>query len=205
MTASATALAGPASRSFLDVEQSICGRRWVERLDARGAAAALAIVQRHGRSELLARILAGRGVAQADVPAYLDPSIRALMPDPDCLTDIPAAAARLADAVERGERVAIFGDYDVDGATSAALLARFLRHAGLNPRVYIPDRLFEGFGPNVEAVRALAADGATLLVTVDCGTTSPDALEEARKLGLDTIVIDHHQVGEALPPALAVV
>src|SRR5262249_13027563 len=100
---------------------------------------------------------------------------------------------------------AIFGDYDVDGATSAATLARFLRHAGLEPMIHIPDRLFEGYGPNVEAVRSLAARGATLLVTVDCGTMSFEPLAEAKRLGMDTIIIDHHLADEALPEALAVV
>ena len=98
------------------------------------------------------------------------------------LAGMQEAAGRIADAVVRGETVAIFGDYDVDGATSAALLARFLRHAGVEPLIHIPDRLFEGYGPNVEAVRALAARGATLLVTVDCGTTSIEPLAEARSL-----------------------
>ena len=192
-------------RPFLGVERSVCGRRWRDRLDDRAAAAALAIAQRHATPELLARILAGRNVGIADVPAYLDPSIRSLLPDPLSLTDMAAAADRLAQAVRTGERIAIFGDYDVDGATSAAVLARFLRHCGNDPIVYIPDRLFEGYGPNVEAVRGLAAQGAALLVTVDCGSTSPDALMEAARLGLDTIVIDHHQVGEVRPPALAFV
>ena len=105
----------------------------------------------------------------------------------------------------RGETIAIFGDYDVDGATSAAVLARFLRHCGVRPIIHIPDRLFEGYGPNVEAIRSLAARGATLLVTVDCGTTSYEPLAEARTLGLDVIVIDHHQADELLPAALAVV
>jgi single-stranded-DNA-specific exonuclease len=127
------------------------------------------------------------------------------MPDPNVLTAMPEAAARIADAVQRGETVAIFGDYDVDGATSAAVLARFLRRAGIEPLIHIPDRLFEGYGPNVEAVRALAARGATLLVTVDCGTTSIEPLVQARALGVDVVVIDHHQADEALPPALAIV
>ena len=118
---------------------------------------------------------------------------------------MPEAAARIADAMQRGETVAIFGDYDVDGATSAAVLARFLRHAGIEPLIHIPDRLFEGYGPNVEAVRALAARGATLLVTVDCGTTSIEPLAQARALGVDVVVIDHHQADEALPPAVAIV
>ncbi len=193
------------ARFFLGVERSATGRAWRDRLDARGAAQALAIAQRGGVPELLARVLAGRGVEAADVAAYLDPTIKRLMPDPDTVTDMAVAAGRIADAIQRRETIAIFGDYDVDGATSAAVLARFLRYVGLEPLIHIPDRLFEGYGPNVEAVRALATRGAQLLVTVDCGTTSVDALQEARTLGLETIVIDHHQADETLPPALAVV
>jgi single-stranded-DNA-specific exonuclease len=178
---------------------------WRPRLDERGAALALAIAQRHGLSELLSRVLAGRSVAVDEVELYLDPTVRRLMPDPDVLTAMPIAVARLADAIARREQVAIFGDYDVDGATSAALLAQFLGHCGLAPFVHIPDRLFEGYGPNVEAIRALADRGATLLVTVDCGTTSIEPLAEARRLGLDVVVIDHHQADETLPEAVAVV
>jgi len=195
----------PSERLFLGVEQSAAGRRWRDRLDERGQARALSIAQRHGLSDLLSRILAGRGVEPDEVEAFLDPSIRRLMPDPDVLTAMPAAAGRLADAVERGESVAIFGDYDVDGAASAALLTQYLRLCGLAPIVYIPDRIFEGYGPNVEAIRELAGRGATLLVTVDCGTTSMEPLAEAQRLGLDTVVIDHHQADVVLPPALAIV
>jgi single-stranded-DNA-specific exonuclease len=192
-------------RLFFGVERSATGRAWLDRLDERASARALAITQRHHLPELLARILAGRNVAIEEVDAFLDPTVKRSMPDPYVLTAMPEAAERLADAVARGENVAIFGDYDVDGATSAALLTRFLRHGGLDPMIHIPDRLFEGYGPNIEAVRALAERGATLLVTVDCGTTSIGPLEEARARGLDVIVIDHHQAGEALPPAIAVV
>ncbi len=190
---------------FLGVERSATGRPWRARLDERGSARALAIAQRHDLPELLARILAGRNVEIDAVESFLAPMVKQSMPDPDVLTDMPAAAARLADAVTRGERIAIFGDYDVDGATSAAVLARFLRHAGIDPIIYIPDRLFEGYGPNAEAVRALAARGATLIVTVDCGTTSMAPLAEARALGIDVVVIDHHQADEVLPPAIAIV
>jgi len=195
----------PSERVFLGVEQSAAGRIWRDRLDERGQARALAIAQRHGLSDLLSRILAGRGVEPDEVEAFLDPSIRRLMPDPDVLTAMPAAAARLADAVERGESVAIFGDYDVDGASSAAVLAQYLRLCGLQPIVYIPDRIFEGYGPNVDAIRELAGRGARLLVTVDCGTTSMEPLAEAQRLGLDTVVIDHHQADVALPPAVAII
>ena len=200
----ATAL-NATERFFLGVEQSASGRAWRDRLDARGQARALSIAQRAGVPELLARVLAGRGVEPEAVEAYLDPSIKRLMPDPQGLTDMAAATARLARAVTRQESVAIFGDYDVDGATASALLARYLRHCGLDPLVHIPDRIFEGYGPNVDAIRSFAERGVKLLVTVDCGTTSLEALSEAKKLDLDTVVIDHHQADEQLPPAIAIV
>ncbi len=193
------------NRLFLGVENSATGRAWRDRLDERGASRALAIAQRHELPELLARILAGRNVEADAVDAFLDPTIKRTMPDPNVLTAMPEAATRIADAVARGESIAIFGDYDVDGATSAAVLARFLRFGGVEPIIHIPDRLFEGYGPNVEAVRALAARGATLLVTVDCGTTSVEPLSEAKALGMDVVVIDHHQADETLPPAVAIV
>jgi single-stranded-DNA-specific exonuclease len=192
-------------RLFLGVENSATGRAWRDRLDERGAARALAIAQRHDLPELLARILAGRNVEADAVDAFLDPTIKQSMPDPLVLTAMKEAAERIADAVTRGECVAIFGDYDVDGATSAALLTRYLRQCGVEPIIHIPDRLFEGYGPNVEAVRALAGRGAKLLVCVDCGTTSVEPLAEAQKLGVDVVVIDHHQADEVLPPAVAIV
>src|ERR1700759_3045373 len=191
--------------SFLGVAHSATGKVWRDRLDARGAARALAITQRYQLPEMLSRVLAGRDVELDAVEDYLDPTIRKLLPDPYSVTQMEVAARRIADAAVRGEKVAVFGDYDVDGATSAALLAWHLRHCGLDPLLHIPDRLFEGYGPNVEAVRMLAQKGATLLITVDCGTGSPDALAEAKRLGMDAIVIDHHQAGEELPPALALV
>ena len=193
------------SRLFLGVENSATDRAWLDRLDQRGAARALAIAQRHELPELLARIIAGRHIEADAVEAFLDPTIKQAMPDPYVLTAMKEAAERIADAVKGSECVAIFGDYDVDGATSAALLARYLRQCGIEPIIHIPDRLFEGYGPNVEAVRALAERGATLLVCVDCGTTSIEPLAEARKRGVDVVVIDHHQADEVLPPAVAIV
>jgi single-stranded-DNA-specific exonuclease len=193
------------TRLFLEVQKSVCGRAWRDRLDERATARALSMTQRHGVSELLARILAGRDVEIGGVDEFLDPTVKRLMPDPDTLTDMPKAAARIADAIERHEKIAIFGDYDVDGATSAAVLAKFLRHCGNEPLIHIPDRLFEGYGPNTEAVRALAEKGARLLVTVDCGTTSIEPLAKAKELGLDVVTIDHHQADETLPPADALV
>src|SRR5947209_9308837 len=191
--------------AFLGVSQSATGKLWRDRLDPRGAARALAIAQRYRLPEMLARVLAGRDVEIDAVEDYLDPTIRKMMPDPYTVTQMETAAKRIADAAMRGEKVAIFGDYDVDGATSAALLAWHLRHCGLDPLIHIPDRLFEGYGPNTEAVRALAAKGATLLITVDCGTASLEPLAEAKKLGMSVVVIDHHQPGDAVPVVDALV
>lgn len=191
-------------RATLGVERSVLGRAWRDRLDAAGQARALAIAQIHGTGDLLSRVLAGRGVASAATPDYLDPSLRQLLPDPSRLQDMDAAAARITMAVERAETIAIFGDYDVDGAASCALLADYFRACGVNHLVYIPDRIFEGYGPNVEAIRKLAAAGASLMITVDCGTASHESLAEARRLGLDAIVLDHHQAGENLPEAIVV-
>ena len=205
MTPLATALPMSAPQAFLGVRLSLTNKLWRDRLDARGAARALAMVQRYQLPEMLARVLAGRDVDIDAVNDFLDPTIRKLMPDPFTVTQMEAAAKRIADAAVRGEKVAIFGDYDVDGATSAALLAWHLRHCGLDPLIHIPDRIFEGYGPNVEAIRALAGKGATLLVTVDCGTTSLEPLAEARRLGMSVVVIDHHQCGEELPEVEALV
>ncbi|WP_029355383.1 single-stranded-DNA-specific exonuclease RecJ [Bosea sp. 117] len=197
--------AAPPPRPFLGVESSATGRFWRDRLDARGAQASLAIVQRHGVPELLARVLAGRGVPVDEVEGWLDPTVRRLLPDPDVLTGMGAAVERLAGAVMRGEQVAVFGDYDVDGATSTALLVEVLRAAGLDPFFHIPDRIFEGYGPNIGAIEALATRGTRLLVTVDCGTTSFEPFARAHELGLDVVVVDHHQAGEALPEVAALV
>ncbi|MDQ0135218.1 single-stranded-DNA-specific exonuclease [Neorhizobium galegae] len=195
----------PVPRAFLGVERSAGDQRWVSRLDQAAQNRALAIAQIHGIPDLVARVLAGRGVALDDAPAFLDPTIRSLMPDPYTLTDCEKAVHRLADAIARQEKVAIFGDYDVDGASSSALLYRFLRHFGVEAEIYIPDRIFEGYGPNPAAIRQLIANGARLVVTVDCGSTSHDALAAARDEGCDVVVIDHHQLGHELPPCLALV
>ena len=153
MTLPASALPVELPPAFLGVSRSATGKLWRDRLDARGTARALAITQRYQLPEMLARVLAGRDVGIDEVDDFLDPTIRKLMPDPHTVTQMETAARRIADAAARGEKVAIFGDYDVDGATSAALLAWHLRHCGLDPLIHIPDRIFEGYGPNVEAVR----------------------------------------------------
>lgn len=191
--------------AFLGVRQSARGFLWRERLAASASKDALTISQRHGLPELLGRILAARGIAPDDVPVTLEPTIKALMPDPSTLQDMDKAAARIADAIAKGEKVAIFGDYDVDGACSSALMKRFLLAHGQDARIYIPDRIFEGYGPNAAAIETLIKDGARLIVTVDCGVTSFDALAVAKPLGADVVILDHHQADTRLPEVSAVV
>jgi len=189
--------------AFLGVERSLTGRRWAERLaDERMA---LAIAQRHGLPDAICRLLAARDVDLEGVPDFLEPTLRKFLPDPLHLKDMGAAVARLVRAVQQGERIVVFGDYDVDGATSSALLLRFFRGVGGNIGVYIPDRRKEGYGPNAPALVKLRQEGAAVVVTVDCGVTAYEPLAEARKAGLDIIVIDHHQAEIALPEAVAVV
>ncbi|RWQ22862.1 single-stranded-DNA-specific exonuclease RecJ [Mesorhizobium sp.] len=192
-------------RLFLDVRQSVSGVSWEHRLTERQDMIALAIAQGHGVPDIVARVLAGRGVTAEQTERFLDPTIRDLLPDPASLTDMDRAAARIAAAVMAKEKVAIFGDYDVDGAASSALLKRFLTHFSVPSEIYIPDRIFEGYGPNPDAMRELVSRGATLIVTVDCGTNSAVSIDAANEAGADVLVLDHHQVGGALPAAIAVV
>ena len=191
-------------RYFLDVRQSATGLAWEHRLDSRRENVAAAIAQGGTASDLVARILAGRGVAAEEAAEFLDPTIRDLLPDPLALTDMGPAGERLADAIGRRESVAIFGDYDVDGAASSALIKRFLSACGIEAEIYIPDRIREGYGPNPEAMRELAGR-ASLIVTVDCGTSSNEAIEAARKAGADVVVLDHHQPGRVLPVGVPLV
>ncbi|MEP3275256.1 MAG: single-stranded-DNA-specific exonuclease RecJ [Stappiaceae bacterium] len=191
--------------AFLGVTASFGGKRWQERLDVGAQAQALAMAQRYDLPDVVARVLAGRNVTLEQAETFLDPSLRDLMPDPSTLMDMDKATDRVVRAVQAGEQIAIFGDYDVDGATSAALLARFLTFVGLRPFIHIPDRLTEGYGPNIPAIEELKQRGATLLITVDCGSTSFEAFEAAAGLGLDVVTIDHHQVGVELPQVEALV
>jgi single-stranded-DNA-specific exonuclease len=190
---------------FLGVRRSVTGRRWRDRLDGPAMARAEEMAALDGVQDVLARVLAARGVSSATLTQHLEPRLRDLLPDPSTLRDMDAAAARLADAVERREQVAVFGDYDVDGACSAALVAGIMGRLGARPRIYIPDRITEGYGPNVEAIRTLATEGASLLVAVDCGTVSHEPFAEAARLGLDVVVLDHHQAPPDLPPVQALV
>ncbi len=191
-------------RFFLDIESSFTGRPWVDRLDAPSERIATALTQR-GMGEMLARIVAARGVGIDEAETYLQPTIRALMPDPSTLAGMGDAAERLAAAITNNERVALLGDYDVDGACSCALVTRYFRHFGITPQVYIPDRLFEGYGPNIPAVDKLIDDGNTLIVTLDCGTVSDEPIAHARSRGVDVVVLDHHLSDRELPNANAIV
>jgi len=191
--------------AFLDVETSVTGRRWVDRLDAATTRTAQAIAQRTDLSEILARILAGRGVQLDEAETYLVPTIRDLMPDPSRLTDMDRLADRLARAITDTESVALFGDYDVDGASACALMSRYLGHFGLTPQVHIPDRIFEGYGPNIAAMDKLIDAGASLIVTLDCGTTSDAPILHARNRGVDVLVVDHHLSDKELPQPNALV
>jgi len=189
--------------AFLNVENSFSGRRWIAReYDERTA---LALAQRHTLPDLIARSLSARGITLETAPGFLDPKLRTLLPDPSAFLDMDAAALRMALAITSGESIAVFGDYDVDGATSAALLIRFARACGVELRLYVPDRLREGYGPNAEAMRTLAAEGVKLVVTVDCGVTAHEALAAAQEAGIEVIVLDHHTSEPELPPALAIV
>jgi single-stranded-DNA-specific exonuclease len=194
-----------AAEAYLGVTRSALGRRWRDRLDDAAARDAEAIRTALGIPDILARIMAGRGASLADAEAFLNPRLREAMPDPSVMVDLDKAVARLAGAIRSNERVAIFGDYDVDGACSAALLGDYLRALGLDPAIHIPDRLTEGYGPNVEAITRLAGEGARLLVCVDCGTSGHGPLEEAARLGMDVLVLDHHQAPEVLPKVYALV
>lgn len=158
-----------------------------------------------GVTEIVARVLDARGIAPEQVQTFLNPRLADQLPDPSHLLDMDRAAARIVRAIETREAIAIFGDYDVDGATSAALLQRFLRATGAAVRIYVPDRLREGYGPNAPALRRLAEDGARVLVTVDCGIGAHDALAEGAACGLDIVVVDHHGAAELLPTAHAIV
>lgn len=191
--------------AMLGVERSVRGRRWVERLETGRSHTATAIAQAHGLPDLLGRILAARGAELQSAGQFLDPSLKTLLPDPSDLQDMTRAAERFAVAIRNAEPVAVFGDYDVDGASSVALVERFLRAHGQTCATYIPDRLTEGYGPSPDALSGLVEEGSRLILTVDCGTTGGPAIAAANAAGADVIVLDHHQADEALPPAFAVV
>jgi single-stranded-DNA-specific exonuclease len=180
----------------LNIERSVTGQPWRWRRSAEPAS---------GMDALVDELLLGRGVARDDLARHRDPKIRDFLPDPSCFNDMEKGAKRLANAIQDGETIAIFGDYDVDGATSAALLTLLLRRLGAEPIVYIPDRLMEGYGPSGKALVELKSRGAAVAVCVDCGAQAFEAVEEAQAAGLDVIVVDHHQCASLLPVAYALI
>lgn len=193
-------MTGPA---FLGVSQSVSGRKWVARLKDERLASAIA--QRYEVPDVLARVLAARGVPLDDVERYLTPTLRTLMPQPSALRDLEKGAEVLAQAITNGRRIGVITDYDVDGVSSAALLLRFLSAAGSTAIIRVPNRLTEGYGPSKAAVTALKEQGCEVLLTLDCGVLAHDPLAHAAELGLTTIIVDHHQADEVLPEADAVI
>jgi single-stranded-DNA-specific exonuclease len=186
--------------SVLGITNSILGQswRWRDRnVDASDPGFA--------PDDLVSQLLMARGVPREDLTRHRDPTIRGFMPDPSIFQDMERAAERLADAVQRQEQITVYGDYDVDGATSAALLIRLLGSLGLNAGYYIPDRLMEGYGPSGAALVRLGEGGSRLIVTVDCGAMAYDALSQAKAAGIEVIVVDHHKCGTELPSAFALV
>ena len=193
----------PSSDDFLGVSRSLTGRAWRRRPADEADTRAHAL--RHGLPEPLARALASRGVRADEGAQYLAPTLKALFPDPSSFLDMDKAADLLVDALVRDRPMVVFADYDVDGATSAALLVRWFRAMGKDLGVYVPDRLLEGYGPSPAAFRRIKAEGADLVVTVDCGAAAYEALGEAARIGLDVVVIDHHLMRGEPPPAAALV
>lgn len=189
--------------AYLDVERSVTGRRWCAR--SSDVRAGLALTQKAGLPEIVGQVLAARGVDFDGIGEFLDPTLRDQLPDPSNFLGMDQAVERIVRAVTDGEDIAVFADYDVDGATSAALLARFFDALGHRLTVYVPDRVAEGYGPNIPALRGLHNRGVKVVITVDCGTTSHGPLAEAAALGLDVIVVDHHVAEAALPEAVAVI
>jgi single-stranded-DNA-specific exonuclease len=189
------------SRAFLDVEISLTGRRWIGP-SAEALRQAEAIQQATDLPEAVARVLAARSVSPEDAMGYLSPKLRDLLPDPRTLRDMEHAATRLVEALKSREKIAIFADYDVDGGASAALLLDWLRQQRHDATLYIPDRIDEGYGPNPPAMKTLAETHG-LIVCVDCGTLSHDAVSAAKNA--DVLIVDHHLAGETLPDALAIV
>lgn len=184
---------------FLGVQHSIVGYSWVDRINKIDLHSVLTMTQKFNIPDVLARVLVGRNIHENDIHQFLDPKLRDLMPDPSLFIDMDKAATRIADAIIKKEKIAIFGDYDVDGACSSTILARFLKSFGLLVEIHIPDRIVEGYGPNNDAMQQFVHNGASLIITVDCGSTSEEPIAHATDLGSDVIVLDHHQVGNTLP------
>ncbi|MDZ4373199.1 MAG: DHH family phosphoesterase, partial [Phenylobacterium sp.] len=186
---------------YLGVTRSLSGRLWRQRTACPDLTRRHQ--QMHGLSEPLARALAARGVLDAEAADFLAPTLKALFPDPSSFADMDRAATILVDALEAKRRIVVFADYDVDGASSAALIVRWFRAMGLELGIYVPDRITEGYGPSPAAFRRLQAEGADLVITVDCGAAAHDALACAAEIGLPVVVIDHHLMRPGEIPAVA--
>ncbi|WP_240796895.1 single-stranded-DNA-specific exonuclease RecJ [Terasakiella sp. SH-1] len=185
------------------IEKSVSAKQWLVReFDERTA---MALSQRLNVSELTARVMAARGVTLDEAPTFLSPTLRDLLPDPNHFKGMAEGVGCVAKAIQEGKLIAIFGDYDVDGATSSALLRRFLNGVGAQSTIYIPDRLEEGYGPNVDAMDLLKKQGVEVVITVDCGTTSFEPLAHAQSIGLDVVVVDHHEAEVKLPDSVSVI
>jgi single-stranded-DNA-specific exonuclease len=189
--------------AFLGVERSLSGKQWLARVADEATVAAH--TRRHALPEIAARLLAGRGVGEAEADDFLNPTLKVFFPDPSSFADMDEAARVIEDAIVSGRSTAVFADYDVDGATSAAQLVRYFRARGRELAIYVPDRMREGYGPSAGAFERLKAQGVELVITVDCGAAAQEPLEAAAKLGLDVVVIDHHLMSHAPPPSLACV
>lgn len=189
--------------TVLGIAQSVSSKRWVQRtFDERMA---LTLAQRMGLSALTAQVLAARGVDLEKASDFLSPTLRDLLPDPLSFQGMAQAIERLCQAIDSAQTICVYGDYDVDGATSSAVLLRYLKSLGAKTMLYIPDRLKEGYGPNTEAMDTIKAKGAEVVVTVDCGTTSFDPLAHAKSIGLDVIVVDHHEAESRHPECIALI
>ena len=189
--------------TFLGVDASFSGKRWLQRpYDGR---IALGLAQQHGLPEIVGRLISARGIRSEEVNAYLNPKLSTYLPDPAHLLDMALAVDRLVAAIWHEQKISVFGDYDVDGATSSALLRRYFRELGRDIRVYVPDRLKEGYGPNISALDQLHSEGADVVITVDCGITAHEPLSHAKSIGLDVVVLDHHVAEAILPEAVAIV
>ncbi|WFL76927.1 single-stranded-DNA-specific exonuclease RecJ [Altererythrobacter arenosus] len=194
-------MASRALSPVFDVSSSLNGQAWHWRGASFGISGGIAGLE----DDILTQLLLTRGVARDDIARHAKPTLRDFLPDPSEFRDMDAAAERITQAILGGETITIYGDYDVDGATSAALLVSLLRDLGVEAGYYIPDRLLEGYGPSGEALVRLGEEGSSLIVTVDCGAMAFDALKQARDAGVDVIVVDHHKCAAELPLAAALV
>jgi single-stranded-DNA-specific exonuclease len=191
------------NNAFLGITNSLLNNIWISR--PYNPREAEAIAQKHSLSDIIAKLVASRGVTLDNVDNFLNPTLKKTLPNPSSLKDMDKAVSYIADLIRENKKIGIFGDYDVDGATSSALLHNFITEIGGEAEIHIPDREDEGYGPNMEAFNHLVNNGAASIVTVDCGSSAFDPLTEAKKAGIDIVVVDHHETAASLPTAIAIV